>query len=137
MADSDTSKPNPDSAADRLTALLRTAATGATRHIARATTRLASIVAARFNHNPPPPPGRDSIQRYRETVAWQTIVDALPGPAIALDAAGIVRHHNAAASELYPSLATGQPISHVSRNPAFMDAVEQLAHTSKPVTVEL
>ncbi len=137
MADSDTSKPNPAPLADRLTMAARTAASQSSRRIARAATGLASFVAARLDPNPPPPPGRESVQRYRETVAWQTIVDALPAPAIALDAAGIVRHHNAAASELFPTLATGQPISHVSRNPAFMDAVEQLAHMSKPVTVEL
>ena len=115
----------------------RTVASQSSRRIARAATGLASFVAARLDPNPPPPPGRESVQRYRETVAWQTIVDALPAPAIALDAVGIVRHHNAAASELFPTLATGQPISHVSRNPAFMDAVEQLAHMSRPVTVEL
>ena len=30
------------------------------------------------------------------TAAWQAIIDALPGAAIALDASGVVRHHNAA-----------------------------------------
>ena len=137
MTGSDASKPNPPPLANKLTTSARSAATNASRHVARAATSLASFVAARLDPNPPPPPGRESVQRYRETVAWQTIVDALPAPAIALDATGIVRHHNAAAFELYPNLNVGQPISHVSRNPAFMDAVEQLAHMSKPVTVEL
>ena len=60
------------------------------------------------------------------TAAWQAIIDALPGAAIALDASGVVRHHNAAVSELYPKIKTGQPISHMSRNPEFMNAVEKI-----------
>lgn len=138
VADSDTSKPMPPSSlADRFITAARSAATGASRQVARAAMRLASFVAVRMDPNPPPPPGRESVKRYRETVAWQTIVDALPAPAIALDAAAIVRHHNAAAADLYPNLTTGQPISHVSRNPAFMAAVDQLPNESKPITVEL
>jgi two-component system, OmpR family, phosphate regulon sensor histidine kinase PhoR len=134
---SNTSKPNQPTAAERLTAAARNVASHTAHQISRAAAGLASFVAVQMDPNPPAPPGRESVQRYRETVAWQTIVDALPAPAIALDAAGIVRHHNAAASELYPEITVGQPISHISRNPAFMDAVEQLAHTTQPVTVEL
>lgn len=137
MTGSNTSKPNQPTVPERLIAAARTVASRTAHHFSRAASGLASFVAVQMEPNPPAPPGRDSIQRYRETVAWQTIVDALPTPAIALDEAGIVRHHNAAAIELYPNLSVGQPISHTSRNPAFMDAVEQLAHTSKPVTVEL
>ena len=71
------------------------------------------------------------------TAAWQAIIDALPGAAIALDASGVVRHHNAAVSELYPKIKTGQPISHMSRNPEFMNAVEKIFTSSEPISVEL
>ncbi len=72
-----------------------------------------------------------------EGVAWQAIVNALPSAAIALDSAGIVAHHNAPASELYPNIRAGQPISHVSRNPEFMGAVERIWTALEPISVEL
>ena len=105
--------------------------------MARTARGATSFIAARLDPNPPLPVGRESVQRYRETVAWQTIVDALPTPAIALDANGIVRHHNAAATAIYPILESGQPISHVSRNPALLNAVDQLSDATQAITVEL
>ena len=72
-----------------------------------------------------------------EAAAWQAIVDALPSAAIALDGAGIVAHHNAPVSELYPKIKSGQPISHVSRNPEFMGAVERIWTATEPISVEL
>jgi len=69
--------------------------------------------------------------------SWQAIIDALPGAAVALNANGIVVHHNAAASEIYPKLKVGQPISHVSRNPEFMGAVERIWSSAEPLSVEL
>jgi two-component system phosphate regulon sensor histidine kinase PhoR len=72
-----------------------------------------------------------------EIAAWQAVVDALPGAAIAVDATGAVAYHNAAAEELYPRVKRGQPISHVSRNPAFMGAVERIGTAAEPITVEL
>jgi two-component system, OmpR family, phosphate regulon sensor histidine kinase PhoR len=105
--------------------------------MARTARSASSFIAARLDPNPPLPVGRESVQRYRETVAWQTIVDALPTPAIALDANGIVRHHNAAATAIYPTLESGQPISHVSRNPALLNAVDQLSEATQAITIEL
>lgn len=141
MADHDTIKPNSVETAQRRPPQATTtdAATTATAagQIGSLALGLKAWLAARFSSNPPFKAGRENDQRYRETVAWQTIVDALPAPAIALDANGIVRHHNAAASALYPAIRTGQPISHVSRNPSFMAAVDQLADASEPIHVEL
>ena len=81
--------------------------------------------------------GRDRDKTTSETAAWHAIIDALPSAAVALDAAGIVRHHNQPAAELYPKIKSGQPISHVSRNPEFMGAVEKIWQASEPISVEL
>ncbi len=72
-----------------------------------------------------------------ENAAWQAILDALPSAAIALDGVGTVIHHNAPVAELYPDIRVGQPISHVSRNPEFMGAVERIWQSSDPISVEL
>jgi two-component system phosphate regulon sensor histidine kinase PhoR len=71
------------------------------------------------------------------SAAWHAVLDALPGPAIALDGTGAVAHHNGSAEELYPKLKSGQPISHVSRNPEFMGAIERIWSAPEPITVEL
>ncbi len=75
--------------------------------------------------------------RQIEAAASNAIIDAIPGAAIALDASGVVRHHNQAASELYPKIKSGQPISHISRNPEFMNAVEKIFTSLEPISVEL
>jgi two-component system, OmpR family, phosphate regulon sensor histidine kinase PhoR len=82
-------------------------------------------------------PGEHGGTLGAETLAWQAILDALPGAAIALDGAGVVIHHNAPAAELYPNIKVGQPISHVSRNPEFMGAVERIWTSAEPISVEL
>lgn len=127
------SQPPEPSKLDAATAVIAALA----QRLAAALASFKSRLAVRFAASPPFKAGRESAQRYRETVAWQTIVDALPAPAIALDAKGIVRHHNAAAAALYPAMRTGQPISRISRNPAFMAAVDQLSEASEPIHVEL
>lgn len=69
--------------------------------------------------------------------AWRAVVDALPTAALALDRTGIVVHHNLTAGEIYPNLKPRQPISHVTRNPEFMGAVERIWTSSEPISVEL
>lgn len=70
-------------------------------------------------------------------IDWRTILDALPGAAIALDFAGNVCHFNAPAAAFYPKLRAEQPISHVSRNPELMGAVEKIATSKETISVEL
>ena len=86
-----------------------------------------------------PPAGDDlkiaALQAQR--AAWHAIIDALPGAAVVLDDAGLVAHHNASAFDLYPQLRTGQPISHVTRNPQFMSALERIEKTGEAISVEL
>ncbi len=72
-----------------------------------------------------------------QSAAWRAIIDAMPGAAIALDAGGLVVHHNQAAVDFYPKVRVGQPVSHVSRNPAFMTAIEKISTSPDAISVEL
>jgi two-component system, OmpR family, phosphate regulon sensor histidine kinase PhoR len=69
--------------------------------------------------------------------AWSAILDAVPQAAVALDESSIVLHHNQAALELFPKIKTGQPVSHISRNPEFLAAIERGAAANAPILVEL
>jgi two-component system, OmpR family, phosphate regulon sensor histidine kinase PhoR len=70
------------------------------------------------------------------TRAWRALVDAIPQATVALDSTGVVIHHNALVAELFPKIKVGQPISHVSRNPELLAAVERVAGAA-PISVEL
>lgn len=110
---------------------------------ARAQAALAALRTAGQRPLPPAPelppvpmiPVDDA--RRASTLAWKTMIDALPAAAIALDATGNVRHFNPAALDLYPRLRADQPISHISRNPEFMGAVERINETAEPISVEV
>jgi two-component system phosphate regulon sensor histidine kinase PhoR len=69
--------------------------------------------------------------------SWRAVVDALADPAIALNAAGIVVHHNPLAAELFPRVRTGQPIAHLSRSPELLEAVDQARGHEAPIVVQL
>lgn len=101
--------------------------------------RLKSAVAKSFGLHPKAPEaGLLEVEAARvAAVGWHAIVDAFPGAAIALDASGNIVHHNQAAADFYPKIRSGQPISHVTRNPEFMGAVEQIAVSPDPISVEL
>ncbi|MBX9926731.1 MAG: hypothetical protein K2Y05_10265 [Hyphomicrobiaceae bacterium] len=82
------------------------------------------------------PPGQDASAEI-QSASWRAMVDAMPGAALALDATGNVVHHNQAAVDFYPALRVGQPVSHVSRNPEFMTAIEKIWTSPEPISVEL
>lgn len=69
--------------------------------------------------------------------SWRSIVDAICEPALVLDDAGIVVHHNPLAADLFPRVRPGQPISHVSRSPGLLEAVDGARNADKPVVVQL
>ncbi|MEL7049498.1 MAG: ATP-binding protein, partial [Pseudomonadota bacterium] len=69
--------------------------------------------------------------------AWRIIIDALPDAAIAIDSAGFVRHHNAAAVVLFPSVRLGTLISSVTRHPALHEAISEIHEGSKRATVHI
>lgn len=60
------------------------------------------------------------------SVDWRAVVDALPAPAVVLDASGSVVHHNAPTLDLVPKIRTGLPISGVVRNPNFLSAIDRM-----------
>jgi two-component system phosphate regulon sensor histidine kinase PhoR len=81
---------------------------------------------------------RGGHPRDRETgEAWHTLVDAIPEPTLALDSAGYVMHHNAQVRELFPKVRSGQPLSHMSRNPDLTAAVEKAMASPETVVVQL
>ncbi|NJM55961.1 MAG: two-component sensor histidine kinase, partial [Verrucomicrobiae bacterium] len=70
--------------------------------------------------------------------SWQAMLDALPSAAVALRRRRqTLIHHNPSAADLYPNIKIGQPISHVSRNPEFMSAIERIWNATEPISVEL
>jgi two-component system phosphate regulon sensor histidine kinase PhoR len=58
-------------------------------------------------------------------------------PALALDTAGIVVHHNPLVADLFPRVRTGQPISHLSRSPELLDAVDRACDAERHIVVQL
>lgn len=77
----------------------------------------------------PPPPKPDT--------SWRAVVSAMPDPALALDAAGIIVHHNAAVADLFPRVRIGQPMSSVSRSPELLAAIEKAREAEDLMVVEL
>jgi len=69
--------------------------------------------------------------------SWRAVVDAIPTAALAIDASGIVVHHNRLVLELFPKIRNDLPISHVSRNPDLIGAVDRALSTDERIDVEL
>jgi len=73
-----------------------------------------------------------------DRASWRVVVDAIPSAAIALDAAGTLVHHNRLAAEMFPRIRDGLPMSHVSRSPDLLLAVDRvLAGEGERFDVEL
>lgn len=64
------------------------------------------------------------------------LVAALPDPVIVTDAAGSILHLNERVVFLFPKARLGQPVSHLSRNPEFLDAVDTVLSRGR-LSVEL
>jgi two-component system phosphate regulon sensor histidine kinase PhoR len=59
-------------------------------------------------------------------MSWRPVIDAMTDPAIVLDAGARVLHASRPARELFVTLAEGQSLIQVSRNPELLNAVEQV-----------
>jgi two-component system, OmpR family, phosphate regulon sensor histidine kinase PhoR len=68
---------------------------------------------------------------------WRAVVDAIPNGALALDAASTIVHYNRQITELFPKIRNGVPISHVSRNPDLIAAVDRALASEERIDVEL
>jgi two-component system, OmpR family, phosphate regulon sensor histidine kinase PhoR len=68
---------------------------------------------------------------------WRVVVDAVPEPAIALDAAARIVHANRLAEEQFGAGRRGGHIASMSRDPGLLAAVEEALATRQPQGVEL
>lgn len=75
--------------------------------------------------------------RPRDSEGWRALIDALPDPAVTLDSAGYVMHHNALVRDLFPNVRVRRPFTHVSRDPELMDAIDRAADAREPIVVDL
>lgn len=68
---------------------------------------------------------------------WRAALDAVPDPVIALDQAGMIVHINPAAREIYALLRPGGQPSLLSRDPIFLQAIDDVLEDGRQCTVEI
>jgi two-component system phosphate regulon sensor histidine kinase PhoR len=73
----------------------------------------------------------------RSDSSWRAVIDAMSDPAIALDSAGVVIHHNPSVADLFPRVRAGQPVTHLSRSPVLLDAVDRARTTDERIVIQL
>lgn len=81
--------------------------------------------------------GRASASSGRDGGTWRALINALPEPAVAINANGTVSHANQAAHELFRSLRVGGTLALASRAPELTDAVRETLRDGQPRTVGL
>jgi two-component system, OmpR family, phosphate regulon sensor histidine kinase PhoR len=80
---------------------------------------------------------RTSVPTSADGQLWRMVVDAVPEPAIALDAAARIMHANGLAEDQFGAGRRGGHIASMSRDPGLLAAVEEALATHQPQTVEL
>jgi two-component system phosphate regulon sensor histidine kinase PhoR len=83
------------------------------------------------------PARRDSGQAGADGQLWRLVVDAVPEPAVALNAAARIVHANRLAEEQFGAGRRGGHIASMSRDPGLLSAVEEALANRRPLTVEL
>jgi two-component system phosphate regulon sensor histidine kinase PhoR len=73
----------------------------------------------------------------RTNISWRDLIEALPDPAMVLDATGSVIHANPLVSELFQKPALGQPVTHLTRKPELIDAIENIHSGERTAVIEL
>ncbi|MEM8973577.1 MAG: ATP-binding protein [Pseudomonadota bacterium] len=68
---------------------------------------------------------------------WSVIIDAIADPAVVLDEAGLVVHHNPPVVDLYPRVRVGTPVTMLSREPDLLSAIDNVRNTNERITVQL
>lgn len=68
---------------------------------------------------------------------WRAALDAVPDPVIALDQSGTIVHINPAAREIYARLRPGGQPSLLSRDPEFLQAIDEVLAHGRQRTVEI
>ncbi|MGI9424140.1 MAG: ATP-binding protein, partial [Hyphomicrobiaceae bacterium] len=69
--------------------------------------------------------------------SWQAMLDALSDPALVLDEAGTVVHHNPPVVDLYPRVNIGSDVTLLSREPALLAAIEKARLADERIVVPL
>ena len=84
-------------------------------------------------------PAASSVNRTAsdDRKTWRAVVDAIPTAALALDGAGTLVHHNRLATEMFPKIRSGQPMSQVSRSPDLLVAVDRVLAADERIDVDL
>jgi two-component system, OmpR family, phosphate regulon sensor histidine kinase PhoR len=80
---------------------------------------------------------RTSVATSADGQLWRMVADAVPEPAIALDAAARIMHANGLAEDQFGAGRRGGHIASMSRDPGLLAAVEEALATHQPQTVEL
>ncbi len=80
---------------------------------------------------------RTSAQTGADGQLWRLVIDAVPEPAVALNAAARIVHANRLAEEQFGAGRRGGHIASMSRDPGLLTAVEEALATRQPQTVEL
>src|SRR2546421_9819809 len=103
----------------------------------RAATALACIAAAalvpwRLHDTAASRDDGRAIDRPVEAAAVSAVVAGMPDPAVRLDGAGRVIHHNAAAAQLAPALRKNEPAQFALRSPEIITALREAIATMEP-----
>ena len=72
-----------------------------------------------------------------EGAVWQSVVDAIPDPALVVDDDVTVMHANALAREILPNLRDGRSLNQATRHPALMAAIERARAGEMKATAQL
>ena len=67
---------------------------------------------------------------------WRSLVDAMPDAAVVLNTKRVVLHANQRIFELFPNARINYSVSHLSRNPEFISAIEQAWKSNEPLEVQ-
>jgi len=68
---------------------------------------------------------------------WRAVLDAVPDPILALDGAGTIIHLNPAARELHANARVGGQPSLLTRDPEFLQAIDEVIDDGRQRTVEV
>jgi len=103
----------------------------------RAATALACIAAAalvpwRLHDTAASRDDGRAIDRPVEAAAVSAVVAGMPDPAVLLDRAGRVIHHNVAAAQLAPALRKNEPAQFALRSPEIITALREAIATMEP-----
>jgi two-component system, OmpR family, phosphate regulon sensor histidine kinase PhoR len=69
--------------------------------------------------------------------SWRVVLAALPDPALLLSRQSLIVDFNDKAAELFPQLASGLPLSAVSRNPELLEGLGLIHDGGEQIAVEL